>query len=204
MFENKFILKLKMYLKPHILISILLVLLIMSCNSNSKIEFTNWVKNVKHKVETIDKKATLIKSDRKSDEKSITTYTISKFNNNTKTEFKTLSKSNELSSFEMTYKVYQSQDFIIFTNIIIKMAFFYKGAYDTIRPISQLTERLVYFNTDSSGIAYLRKVAIYENQDLDSLKLQFFKKPFALDTILTAEDYINERQLFHKFKEQLY
>ena len=161
---------------------------------------TNWVEDIDILISTIDSNAKVVASKNNSDGESIIKYTKSKLYNNIKTLV--ILESKDKNTFDLEYTVYQNNNVIIAQLTSSIETLFYKGATDLNRPKSLIKESRKYFKNDSIGIEYLRQIDVFENQNIDSLKLELQKKPFEkkpLDNVAYIE--VEERlQRMRKIK----
>jgi hypothetical protein len=144
-----------------------------------------WIDDIDKVVEHIDLNAKLVKSKTVSDSTSEVTYKESKINKAKKSIFQGVSKTKNIYTFN--FKYYQLNNKIIFRSTDSFDRYFSKGSHQSL-PYANIKEVKKYYKSESVGIQYSRRIDVYVNQNIDSLKMELKKLDFVA-TDLTIEDY---------------
>ena len=156
----------------------------------------SWIKDIDALIQTIDLNANEIKSKLITKDDTVSKYSKSKLDKNFRTVICITGKDNFLYEF----KVYHSKNKFFLISEFNNFAFYYKGINSTMRPISEIKETKLYFKNDSIGIEYIRSIDVFENQNIDSLKVELLKKPFTSKP-LNNIDYIKNKNRLKRMKK---
>lgn len=156
----------------------------------------NWVKDIDALIQDIDLNAKEIKYTEKKVDDTITSYSKSKLNKNYKTEL--ITEDNNGWFFE--YKVYQTKKEILAIFDFYNTPFYYKGYSTKERAILEIVETKLYFKNDSVGIEYIRRIDVFENENIDSLKTELRKKPFT-NKPLNNVDYEKKKATIKRMRK---
>lgn len=98
---------------------------------------------------------------------------------------------------------YYKNDTMIIAEIVQGITpIIYKKTRETHQPIGELVDKIIYFESSSTGIEKRRELKIYENDDVELLKSDLLKKDYEIRAIGT-EEYIQVQENFEGLLEEL-
>jgi hypothetical protein len=157
----------------------------------------SWVKELDILIKNVDNSGKVIKNEEENDSTFFSRFTKSKLDRNYKTEIVSESKDEP---FYLKTTFYHTKAFIFAEFSYSVLPIFYKGRSKVKRPINEIEESKKYFKNDSIGIEYSRKIDVFSNQNIDSLKNELQKKPFE-EKMLTKEDNMKEYARLKKMQK---
>lgn len=158
----------------------------------------DWVKYIEKRVELINRESKEVLNKTKSDNKASLNHIERKLNSQRKIIF-TLESEGDY-SLSYNYEIYKEEEFIFATKFNCLEHVFYKGVSKN-KSVAKIKETNNYFKNDSVGISYSRKIDVFANQSIDSLKIELQKKDF-IESHLNKDDYKQECSKYKRLQKQ--
>lgn len=155
----------------------------------------DWVDNLNATINKINKEAILKKenSEIKVNVQSyVRQYKLIDFEKVEFLEIKEHSETMNLQLFSKGNLLFAYSDFIV-------MDYFHKGAENPEKAKGKITESRKYYKKEKEGVLFRRSIEYYENNNIDSMKLELQKMQFDT-TYLDKEDYTKDKLVLTRIK----
>lgn len=119
-------------------------------------------------------------------------------------------ETNDISKLEVNHKleqlidindIYYKNDTIIFAEIVNGLSpIIYKREREKDEPISVLVEKISYFKNKKTGIEKLRQIEFYENDAIETLKIELLKQDFEVNEI-GEKEYLLIEKMYNRYSK---
>jgi len=174
-------------MKKRIYLLLLLFVFITSCQNN-------WIEKTEETVKRVDRNSELI-----SEIDTIFKESFSEQIKLFKTKYESKLESNHKldNQIDITLKFY-SNDTIIFADILNSLSpKLYKKKRKDDEPIGKLLEKIRYFKNKKNGVEKLREILIYENDDIENVRIKLSEKIFE-SVEIGDEEYLETQMKYNR------